>query len=332
MSGRPPRPTRRHLVIGVLGTLIARSLALAQPSKVARVGILGAASKSHFDPNIRTFIGGLRDAGWIEGQNLSIEGRYSGDRYDQLSALASELARLPVDVIFALTLPAIQAAKRATSTIPIVIETLGDPVSTGLVSNLARPGGNVTGVSGFAPELSGKRIGLLRELVPNLARVALLANRANPGTSVVLRSLETAAQKARVQLILLDAGTSSALRAAFDRMSRERAEAMIIAADPFLFSQRRWIIDTVAEHHLPAIYEYRHFVDDGGLMAYGPDPLDRWRRAAFYVDRILRGARAGDLPIEQPSRFELAWNSATAARLGLRVPDAIRLRVDHLVE
>lgn len=322
---------RRRFVVGTLAVLFARSTVAAQP-KVARVGILGASSKSYFDPDIQAFLQALREAGWIEGQNLTIEARYAGDRYEQLPALAVELVKIPVDVIFALALPAIQAAKRATSTIPIVIETLGDAVSTGLVTNLARPGGNVTGVSGFAPELSGKRIGLLRELVPNLARVAVLTNRANPGTPAVLSSLEKAAQQARVRLIVLDAGTPATLGAAFDRMGKERAEAMIIAADPFLFSQRRRIIDVVAEHRIPSVYEYRHFVEDGGLMSYGPDALDRWRRAAFYVDRILRGARAGDLPIEQPSRFELALNSATAARLGLAIPDALRLRVDHLVE
>jgi putative ABC transport system substrate-binding protein len=331
MAGRSLLPARRRFVVGTLAALIARTPVAAQP-RTARVGILGAASKSYFDPDIKAFLGGLRDAGWIEGQNLTIEARYANDRYDQLPALATELVKIPVDVIFALALPASQVAKRATSTIPIVIETLGDAVSTGLVPNLARPGGNVTGVSGFAPELSGKRIGLLRELIPKLSRVALLANRENPGTPAVLRSLEKPAQQARVQLIVLDAGTAAALTTAFDRMAKERAEAVILAADPFLFSQRKRIIDLTAEHRLPAVYEYRYFVEAGGLMAYGPDPLDRWQRAAFYVDRILRGARPGDLPIEQPSRFELALNTTTATRLGLTIPDALRLRVDHLVE
>lgn len=262
----------------------------------------------------------LADLGWVEGRNLTIESRYAREQYDQLPSLAASLVKLQVDVILTLGTPAIQAAKRATTTIPIVFETLGDAVSTGLVSNLARPGGNVTGWSGFAPELSGKRLELIRELLPGATRVALVANRTNAATTPVLRTTEAAAQQLRMQLFVADALDPAGLTAAFESIVRERCEAFVVAADPFLFSHRRRIVELAARHRLPAVYEYRLFAELGGLLSYGPDSLERFRRTAVNVDRILRGARPEDLPVERPSTFELILNMLTANRLRLTIP------------
>jgi len=327
-----PTTTRRAFLRVSLAVLLGPRAALAQPVKVARLGLLASSSAETFAASLKIFRTSLQELGWVEGQNLTIEARYAGAHYDQLPALAAELVKLEVDVILTLATPAIQAAKRATTTIPIVFETLGDAVSTGLVPNLARPGGNVTGWSGFAPELSGKRLELIRELLPGATRVALLANRANAATTAVLRTTEAAAQQLRLQLLVADVQTPAGLTAAFEKLVRERREAFVVAADPMLFSQRRRIVELAARHRLPAVYEYRLFAELGGLLSYGPDAYERFRRTAVYVDRILRGARPGDLPVEQPSTFELVLNLATADRLRLAIPPSVRIRADHVIE
>ena len=327
-----PTTTRRAFLRVSLALLLGPRAALAQPVKVARLGLLASTSAETFAASLKIFRNSLQELGWVEGQNLTIEARYAGAHYDQLPALAAELVKLEVDVILTLATPAIQAAKRATTTIPIVFETLGDAVSTGLVPNLARPGGNVTGWSGFAPELSGKRLELIRELLPGATRVALLANRANAATTAVLRTTEAAAQQLRLQLLVADVQTPAGLTAAFEKLVRERREAFVVAADPMLFSQRRRIVELAARHRLPAVYEYRLFAELGGLLSYGPDAYERFRRTAVYVDRILRGARPGDLPVEQPSTFELVLNLATADRLRLAIPPSVRIRADHVIE
>jgi putative tryptophan/tyrosine transport system substrate-binding protein len=332
MPDRPVVQARRALLTGSLAALLAPSLTLAQPPRVARLGLLASSTAENFAASIKIFRKSLQELGWVEGQNLAIEARYAGVRYDQLPALAAELVKLEVDVILALATPAIQAAKRATTTIPIVFETLGDAVSTGLVTNLARPGGNVTGWSGFAPELSGKRLELIRELLPGAARVALLANRTNASTAVVLQKTEAAAQQLRMQLLVADVQAPTGLDPAFEAIVRERSEAFVVAPDPTLFSLRRRIVELAARHRLPAVYEYRLFTELGGLLSYGPDSNERFRRNAVYVDRILRGARPGDLPVEQPSTFELVLNLLTASRLRLTIPPSVRLRADHVID
>jgi putative tryptophan/tyrosine transport system substrate-binding protein len=329
---RPPVPTRRAILAGSLAALLAPRTTRAQPTRHARIGLLGSSSEENFVDNLRVFRKRMHDLGWIEGQNLTIEARYANERYEQLPELAAGLVKLGVDVIFAMAVPAVRAAKRATTTIPIVIETLGDAVGTGLVSNLARPGGNVTGVSGFAPELSGKRLEILRELSPTITRVAVLANRANPATPAVVRSLEAAAQQMRMQLLITDVATTAGLPAAFERIVRERGEAFVVAADPIIFNPRRTLVELAARHRLPAVYEYRAFVELGGLLSYGPDSHERFQQAAVYIDRILRGAKPGDLPVEQPRTFELTLNLATARRMGLTIPAALRVRADHVIE
>jgi len=324
---------RRQLLLTPLLVLLGSRTAGAQAgSGVRRVGVLASSTREGFGNNVRTFRDELAALGWVVGRNLTLDTRYASDRYDQLPHLATELLKARVELIFAMAVPAIQAAKRATTTIPIVFETLGDAVGTGLVANLARPGGNVTGVSGFAPQLSSKRLALLRDLLPGATRIALLSNRANPATSVVIRATEAAAQELHVQLMIIDVPQASDLDATFPTMVRERCNAFVLAADPMLFSQRRRIVELAARYRLPGVYEYRDFAEYGGLLSYGPEPSERFRRAAVYADRILRGAQPGDLPVEQPQTFQLVLNLKTAGRLGLTIPPSLRLRADHVIE
>lgn len=324
---------RRGFLQISLGALLGARTVAAQPaSAVRRVGILASSTRESFEPNVQVFRENMERLGWVEGRNLALEARYASEQYQQLATFAAELVRLKVDVIFAMAAPAIQAAKRATSTIPIVIETLGDAVSAGLVSNLARPGGNVTGVSGFAPQLSSKRLGLIRDLLPTVSRVALLVNRTNPATAVVVRTTQAAADEMRMHLVVADVPRPAALEDAFASVVRERCQAFVLAADPMLFSQRRRIVELAARHRLPGVYEYQDFADSGGLLSYGPDHAERFQKAAAYVDRILRGAKPGELPVEQPSTFLLVLNLKTAASLGLAIPESLRLRAQRVLE
>jgi putative ABC transport system substrate-binding protein len=325
--------TRRRLVGGVLAALLQPHVARAQPERSARVGVLASSSDTNFGASVQVFREALRDAGWVEGRNLTLDVRYLGERqYARLPALAADLVRSKVDVIATLGSPATLAAKQATTTIPIVMESLADAVGTGLVTNLARPGGNVTGVSGFAPELSGKRLELIRELVPGAKKVAIFINRGNPATAPVMRATEAAARQMRLELLVVDVHRPSEIPTAFDTIVRERTDALLLAADPVLFSERAAIVRLAIRHRLPAVYETRLFAESGGLLSYGPSAQERFRRMAFYVDRILKGASPGDLPVEQPSRFELVLNLKAAKSLRLEIPPELRLRADHVIE
>jgi putative ABC transport system substrate-binding protein len=326
---------RRAFTLTLLTGLTSPRMLHAQSAKgVARIGFLapGGPGIDSWGASVETFRQALRELGWVDGQNLVIDVRYAEGRYDRLPDLAAELVALKPDVIFAGAVNSAQAAKRATTTIPIVMETLGDAVSTGLVTNLARPGGNITGVSGFAPELSAKRLELLREILPSAARVALLANLSNPGSPVIIRATEAAARQMRVQIRVVDVRRPTELDNAFDTMARQRSEALVVVADPMIFGERRRIIELAARHRLPAVYEVRLFADDGGLLSYGPGSVERFQRAAVYVDRILKGAKPGDLPIEQPSKFELVVNLKTAKALGIKILPAFLLRADHVIQ
>ncbi len=320
------------LVVAVVATFLGTAAGQPQaPAKAARVGVLASSTESNFGPSIKVFREGLRAAGWVEGQNLTLEVRYPGGQYRQLPDLAAELVKLKVDVLASMGTPATLAAKAATTTIPIVMESLSDAVSTGLVSNLARPGGNVTGVSGFSPELSGKRLGLMREILPKADRIAVLTNRANPATIPVLRATESAARQLGMTLHVLDVRRAGDLPAAFAAMRRESADALLLIADPLLFAERPQIVQLAARHRLPAVYEMRSFPDSGGLLSYGPLVQERFQRMAAYVDRILRGARAGELPIERPTAFEMVVNAKAAAALGLTLPPTILQRADDVI-
>jgi ABC-type uncharacterized transport system substrate-binding protein len=319
--------------------MLALNLALApltveaqQAAKVYRVGVLASSTESNFEPSVRIFRRALNAAGWVEGRNLTLDVRYPGEQYARLQELADELAKLKVDVLATLGTPATLAARRATTTIPIVMESLSDVVSAGLVPNLARPGGNLTGVSGFAPELSGKRLEMIREILPQADRIAVFANRANPVTVSILSATELAAQQMRMKLHVIDVRQLAQLGTAFETVRRERADALVLVADPLLFSARPQIIQLAARHRMPTVYETRLFPDAGGLLSYGPLAQERFERMAVYVDRILRGAQPGDLPIEQPTKFELVINLKTAKALGLTIPQTLLQRADEVIQ
>jgi putative tryptophan/tyrosine transport system substrate-binding protein len=314
------------------GPLTAESQRLA---KMYRIGIL-----AQFGPNMpesaRLWDGllqGLRELGYVQGENLVVEGRYAEGKYERLPSLAVELVRLPVDVIVAPAPPAAETARRATSTIPIVLTNHPDPVGSGLATSLGRPGGNVTGLSSLAPELLGKQSQLLKEAVPRHSRVGVLSNPTNPLLHArSVKELEVAARSLGFGLQVLEARAPSDFAGAFLAMTNESVDALIITSDPMFFTERARIAELALKHRLPTITAQRVYVEAGGLMAYGPDVRDQFRRAATYVDKILRGARPGDLPIEQPAKFELVINLKTAKALGLTIPQSVLLRAEEVIQ
>jgi ABC-type uncharacterized transport system substrate-binding protein len=328
-------------VIG-LAVILTLSLTLAplaakaqQAEKVYRIGYLTT------DPPTTPegarmwgqFLEGLRDHGYVEGQNIIIERRYWEGRAERLPALAADLVRLKVDVIVTGAMQATQAAKNATTTIPIIMVAVADPVRTGLVASLARPGGNVTGLSHFAgQELGGKRLELLREVVPKLSHVAILWNPANPGNPPQLRDTEVAAQTLGVRLRPLEVRVPGDFEGTFETAIRGRVSALIALDDPVIFRERTRIVGLAAKSRLPVMYGFREFVEAGGLMSYGTSLPYHYRHAATYVAKILKGAKPGDLPVEQPTQFELVINLKTAKSLGLTIPQSLLQRADHVIE
>jgi putative ABC transport system substrate-binding protein len=274
----------------------------------------------------------LRDLGYVEGRNVAVEYRDAEGRYDRLPALAVDLVVLKVDVIVVTNTPAAVAAKQATTTIPIVMTLVSDPVGSGLVVNLARPGGNVTGLSFMHPELSRKRLELLKEVIPKVAQVAVLSNPSNPNTPPLLRETEAAARALSLQLQIVEVRDSAALDSAFSAMTKAHVGALVVMPDSVFFDQRKRIVDLAAKSRLPAMYSWREPVDAGGLMAYGASGPDIFRRAAEYIDKILKGAKAADLPIEQPTKFELVINLKTAQALGLTIPQSLLVRADEIIQ
>jgi putative tryptophan/tyrosine transport system substrate-binding protein len=327
---------RRTFLCGLtLGSLVApRAPEAHQAARIARIGFLSPGSPS--DPGMSHRLGalqqGLRDLGYLEGQNVAIESRWAEGKYDQLPGFAAELVRLKVDVIVTHGPPAIQAAKQATTTIPIVMAGVIDPLSTGFVTNLAHPGGNITGLSVMAPELVGKQLEILKEVIPNVSRVALLGNPANTGTAPQLRHAQDAARTLGVRLQPLEARGPSEIDRAFVDMTRDQAGALIVLLDVMLIGERTKIADLAARRRLPAVYGIIDHAEAGGLMAYGPSVFDRFRRAATYVDKILKGVKPADLPVEQPTKFELVINLKTAKALGLTIPQSLLGRADQVIQ
>jgi putative ABC transport system substrate-binding protein len=275
---------------------------------------------------------GLRELGWVEGKNLRTEIRAAGGRYERLPELAAELVRLKVDVIVAPNTPAATAARNATRTTPIVFTSLADPVAQGFAATLARPGSNTTGLTTTSDtKMYGKQLELLREVLPGVSRVAVLCNPANAFTTIAVRETEATARLLGIQLQLLEARDPSAFGAAFGAMTRERAAALFVLPDTMFNDHAPRLADLAVSGRLPTMFGFRLFVDAGGLMSYGPDRDDLSRRAAKYVDKILKGAKPADLPIEQPTKFELAVNLKTAKALGLALPQSLLLRADHVV-
>jgi putative ABC transport system substrate-binding protein len=278
------------------------------------------------------FFDALRDLGWVEGKNLLVERRYAENQLERLPVLAAELVRLNVDVIVGSGTLAPLAAKRATSTIPIVMNAAGDPLGSGLVANLARPGGNVTGMSLMAPDLGGKRLELLKELLPRLARVAVLWNAANPYSAILFKETQTAGRTLGIEVQSLEVRKPEDLDDAFQAARRQHPDALVSVEDPFTGAFRKRIADFALAEHLPSLYGLSEDVKEGGLISYGANLADLFRRSAGYVDKILRGAKPGDLPVQQPARFELVINLKTARALGLDVPPTLLARADHVIE
>ncbi len=331
----------RRRIARLIITTLALSLLTAplpaaaqQPAKIHRIGFLSPSSPSdqRFQRYLEAFRQGLRELGYVEGQNIAIESRWAEGKYDRLPDLAAQLVRLKVDVIVASTTPAIQAAKPATGAIPIVMATSIDPVATGSVASLARPGGNITGLSLMSPELVGKQMQLIKELVPKVTRVAVLGNPANAGHAPQLREAEVAARALGVRLQPLEARDPKEVDSAFAAMTKERAGAVIVLVDVSFADDRTRIARLAARTRLPAVYWSRENAEAGGLMAYGANVADLHRRAATYVDKILKGAKPADLPVEQPTRFELVINLKTAKALGLTIPQSVLIRADHVIQ
>ena len=326
---------RRTFLAGTGAVLLAAPLAAdaQQAGKVPRIGFLSLTSPSDRPPLLDAFRQGLRELGWVEGQNIVIDYRYAEGRVDRLPDLAAELVRLKVDLIVSWGTQGVTAAKNATETIPIVMIAVRDPVGTGLMASLARPGGNVTGVSGYAGlEIVAKQLELLKETVPKIRRVAILSNPTNAYHQLAIRDVNVAARSLGVQLQLLEARGPNEFDGAFAAMAKERVGALLVLSDAMLNSHRTRLADLAARSRLPAAYGVRESVEAGGLMSYGPSFLDLFRRSAAYVDKILKGAKPGDLPVEQPTKFELVINLKTAKALGLTIPQSLLQRADEVIQ
>jgi len=302
-----------------------------QPKKVPRIGFLTTVSPSTISDRVEAFRQGLRELGYVEGKNIVIEWRYAEGKIDRLPALAAELVRLKVDVIVTAGSPVTRSAKEATVTIPIVMANDSDPVGSGHVASLARPGGNITGLSTLRLEISGKRLELLKEIIPRLSRVAVLGSSTVPGNAQALKETELAAGAFGVQLQYLDVLSPKDIETAFRAASKGRADAVLVLGGPLFNSQRTQIVDLAVKSRLPAIYYAAEFVEDGGLMTYGVSVIDLFHRAAVYVDKILKGAKPADLPVEQPTKFELVINLKTAKQIGLTIPPNVLARADRVI-
>ena len=302
-----------------------------QPAKIPRIGYL-ANSRSAGVARYDAFRQGLRELGYVEGKTIVLERRYAEGKQDRLSALVAELVRLKVDVIVTGSPSATRSAKQATSTIPIVMLADDDPVGWGFVASLARPGRNITGLATLSPELSGKQLELLREITPQLSRVAVLGNAGQPGNPQALKEINLAADSLGVKLQYVDVQDPNAIESAFQAASKERADAVLVVSTTALYLHRRHIADLAVKSRLPTIYGRPEYVEDGGLLYYGPSYNDLVRRAASYVDKILKGARPGDLPIEQPTNFELIINLKAAKQIGLTIPPNVLAPADKVMK
>jgi len=324
---------RRRILLRALLCSVALPVpfaSLAQQPKVWRIGFLASDSSS-----TRVYDGfqqGMRELGYIQGRNCSIESRFADGRYERLPSLAAELVRSNVDVIVAGTALSVQAAHQATATIPIIMVAVPDPIGEGFATSLSRPGGNITGLTNIVTEISVKHLELLRIAVPKLARVAVLINPHNPSDSLILEQIQGAAFSIGVKVFPAEASTAKQIEAGFAAMIRERTQALIVAADSYFDVQRGQIAKLAVENRLPAISSNREMTEAGGLMSYGQDLGEHYRRAATYVDKILKGAKPGDLPIEQPTVLGLVINKTTAKALGLAIPQELTLRADKVIE
>jgi putative tryptophan/tyrosine transport system substrate-binding protein len=324
----------RFLLTSLAGALAAPLPSLAQETKVWRIGFFyfGSLQSSLDTGRYRSFLQGMRELGYIEGKNFVVEARFADGEGAALPGLAAELISGKVDVIVATGTPVTLALRKATRTVPIVSTVSSDPAGDGSSASLARPGGNITGLSNFAPELSQKQVELLTACVPKLSRLAVLVNPSNAEHSGRLKLVESAARKVGMRVLAVHGGTPDEITSSFGAMARDRAEAVLILGDTFFLQQMRRIADLALKYRLPSVFLNPELVEAGGLMSYGPNFTDNFRRAASYVDKILKGAKPADLPIEQPTKFELVINLKTAKALGLTIPQSLLLRADQVIE
>jgi len=319
------------IFLWLLTTTVLGTAAEAQLPKIPRIGFLSTTSPSNVPTRLEAFRQGLRDLGYVEGKNIVIEYRYAEGNIDRLPTLLDELVRLKVDVIVASGPSPTRAAKKATATIPIVMTWDYDPVGNGYVASLARPGGNITGLSTLAPEISGKQLELLKEIVPKLSRVAVLGTSTVPGNAEALRATELAAEALKVQLQYLEIRDRKDIETVFQAARKGRADAVLALASRVLLTDRTQVAELAVKSRLPAIYGEREHVEAGGLMTYGVSISDLFRRAATYVDKILKGAKPADLPVEQPKKFEFIVNLKAAKQIGLTIPPNVLARADRVI-
>ena len=330
--------TKRRVLLCALGAagLAATIPVRAQPSgKVWRIGILSPRAllaQPATDPLYRSFLQSLQEQGFTAGKNVAIEWRQAEGKYERLGPLADELVKAGVDLIFAPTPPSIAAAKKASTTIPIVMVSVGDPVALGFVASFNRPGGNITGVSNQVDDVSSKYLELLRLAIPKLQRVAALVNPDNPNFKIILNQIEASAKVMGMEIVPVQANSAEQIIEALNTARQGRAQAVIVQADGFLFGQRRQIVELTAKHRLASMWWLHEPVAAGALMSYGPNTVDDYRKAGLFVARILKGAKAADLPIEQPTILKFTLNKKTAAALGLKIPQELLLRADEVIE
>ncbi len=320
------------VAFGLTFTLCGVGAKAQGPAKIPRIGYLAASPPTSSPARTEAFRQGLRELGYVEGKNILIDYRWADGKVDRLPNLASELARSKVDVLVTAGPTVVPSAKQATATIPLVMTFDTDPVGNGFVASLARPGGNITGLSSLSPEISGKQLELLKEILPKLSQVAVLGTSTRPGHAHALREVELAARAITMQLQFLDVQAPKDIEIAFRAASKGRVEAVLALGSAVLNSYRKQVADLAAKNQLPTIYDRREFVDDGGLLSYGVSLDDLHRRAAVYVDKILKGANPADLPVEQPTKFEFVINLNAAKQIGLTIPPNVLARADRLIK
>jgi len=325
---------RRTLLVtlGSTAAAVSSSFAQQQPRKPPRIGWLVPTTQAEWDSLLEEYRLGMRELGYIEGRTVETEYLYADGQFDRLPDLVAKLVEHKVDLIFTASTPAIIAAKRATEKIPVVFAASSDPISTGVVASLARPGGNITGLSLMASDLSGKRLELIHTLVPGVNSIAVVWDSSNPGMALRVRETRAAAEHSKIEFFDAGARNLDELAAMFAELLKRKPLALVVTAEPFTMEHRSRILDFMARNAIPAMYEEGRFVEAGGLMSYGPSVPDLFRRSASYVDKILKGANPANLPVEQPTKFELMINLNTAKTLGLTVPDSILVRADKLIQ
>ena len=326
---------RREFITLLGGAAAAWPLAARaqQPDRVRRIGVLsGLADDIEGRFRVTTFQQGLRELGWTEGHNVRIELRWAAGDVDRMRTYAAELVATKPDAILAITTPALVPLRQATSSIPIVFVNVGDPAESGIVENLARPGGNITGITTFVSSIGGKWLELLKEVAPRVVHVLVILNQDNPTARGVLRIIEASAPSFGIMVTPVGVHSADEIERAVENFAHQPDAALLVLPDPATVVNRERIVALAAQHRIPAVYPFRYFVDSGGLMSYGTVPTDQYRQAASYVDRILKGANPGELPVQQPAKFELVVNLKTAKALGLTIPESFLLRADQVIE